>query len=483
MLHDAPAEEHGLKFGIRGRALRHHFQVRGGRHFQIAVLHQEGIRAHAANVAELRLAQRLQHFQQPQVLLLLQNGQRVRREVRRDDHFAENFRDCLRARRVERAVHGDDAAEGRLLVRGERLVPRRAQALTLANATGIGVLENGQRGRVAGEFLDQVLRRREVENVVVGKFLAVELLEVFREAPAEHRRLVRVLPVAQRLRHAGVDVEARRRGDGGFLAREFLVQVHGDGRVVGRGARENFRRQFAPRAECGGPGGSDLLGDRRVVGGVHEDRHAVVILRRAAQHRGAADVNVLNRVVQRHVRLRDRCFKGIKIHHHQIDGRYVVLGGGGFVRGVAPDVKQPAVNLWMQRLHPPIHHLGKAGVRADVLDRQPGVAEGLGRATRGDEFHLGGDEHAGEFDETGFVGDGKERALNFCHKAAHKFPEAFCEASGKRANCAKRVHPKGPEKSAVVAGRLLSRCVRLKFLRLPSRVPSGEMPLRFSVRG
>ena len=93
-----------------------------------------------------------QDFQQPQIFFLLQNRQRLRRKIRRDDDFAENFRDGLRAAAVERPVHGDDAAERRLLVRGERLVPGLAQICALADAAGIRVLEDRQRRRVILEI-------------------------------------------------------------------------------------------------------------------------------------------------------------------------------------------------------------------------------------------------------------------------------------------------------------------------------------------
>ena len=44
------------------------------------------------------------------------------------------------ALRVERTVHGDDAAEGRNGVAGQRLLIGRAQALALRHAARIGVL-------------------------------------------------------------------------------------------------------------------------------------------------------------------------------------------------------------------------------------------------------------------------------------------------------------------------------------------------------
>ena len=43
---------------------------------------------------------------------------------------------------------------------------------------------------------------------------------------------------------------------------------------------------------------------------------------------------------------------------------------GGFVFFIAADVKQAAVDFGMQRFDAAIHHFGKAGVCADVADRE-----------------------------------------------------------------------------------------------------------------
>ena len=125
----------------------------------------------------------LQDSQEAQVLLLLQQAQRLRAEVRRHDNFAEDLRDRFRAGRIERAVHRDDAAERGLAVRGQRLVPGFAQAGPLAHAAGVGVLEDGQRRRVGSKLRDQVRRRGQVQNIIVGKLLAVQLLKVLVKPP------------------------------------------------------------------------------------------------------------------------------------------------------------------------------------------------------------------------------------------------------------------------------------------------------------
>ena len=54
------------------------------------------------------------------------------------------------------------------------------------------------------------------------------------------------------------------------------------------------------------PPRENLFRHLRVVRRVHDHRHAIMILCRAAQHRRPADVNVLNRVMKRNIRLRDR---------------------------------------------------------------------------------------------------------------------------------------------------------------------------------
>ena len=80
---------------------------------------------------------------------------------------------------------------------------RRLSAL--ADAAGIHVLENRQRRGVAGKFGDQGRGGGEVQNVVIGKFLAVELLEIFVEIGHTARR------AGADFRHNASDCAERRR--------------------------------------------------------------------------------------------------------------------------------------------------------------------------------------------------------------------------------------------------------------------------------
>ena len=117
-------------------------------------------------------------------------------------------------------VHRNDSAKRRLFVRGQRSSPRFAKLFSLTHAARIRVLENSQRGRVVRKFRDQIRRRRQVQNVVVGKFLPVQLLEVLGESPVESGALVRILAVTQRLPLRGLQDQHRRQHRRRLLQRQ-----------------------------------------------------------------------------------------------------------------------------------------------------------------------------------------------------------------------------------------------------------------------
>ena len=109
---------------------------------------------------------------------------------------------------------------------------------------------------------------------------------------------MRILTVTQRLSEwRGNDERCRqaRRRSGHRVER--LLKMRGDGCIVSRRASINFRSQNAPHIERRVAIRFDLLRHQNVIRRVHHHRHAVVILRRAAQHRRSADVYVLNRIV------------------------------------------------------------------------------------------------------------------------------------------------------------------------------------------
>ena len=70
-----------------------------------------------------------------------------------------------------------------------------------------GVFQNCERWRFSGKFANQTCRSGQVENVVVRKFFAVKLLEIFLKIALKRRLLMWVFAIAQRLRFWRENVE------------------------------------------------------------------------------------------------------------------------------------------------------------------------------------------------------------------------------------------------------------------------------------
>ena len=174
--------------------------------------------------------------------------------------------------------------------------------------------------RVGIEFGHGLIGGVGVVDVVVGKLLALHL-PGGRDAGAllgravEGCRLVRILAVAHHL------------GDGA------AERAEGRRRVVELGRRTSWRSPrrrrpcaHRPSARGGGAGcsvtgaviGRQVVEHGRVIGAVHHHRHVAVVLGGGADHRRAADIDVLDAIVigpaSRHRRL-----ERIEIDHQEVD--------------------------------------------------------------------------------------------------------------------------------------------------------------------
>ena len=105
-----------------------------------------------------------------------------------------------------------------------------------------------------------------------------------------------------------------------------------------------------------------------------------MILRRGAQHRRAADVDLFDRLVDRHSFLRDRRLERIEIDDDEVDRRDAEALDVGDVRVVGAVVEDRAEHVRRQRLDAAAEDLGSAGPLRDRRDRDAGVGEMLRRA-------------------------------------------------------------------------------------------------------
>ena len=110
-----------------------------------------------------------------------------------------------------------------------------------------------------------------------------------------------------------------------------------------------------------------------------------------------------------------RLFKGVEIHHYHIDRLDAVFRYGRAVQRILPPVQDSAVNFGMQCFNTAIEHLRKSGELRDVFHPHARIAQQLGSAACGDEFHTDSGQFAGEFHQPGFVGNTENGTLNPRH--------------------------------------------------------------------
>jgi hypothetical protein len=118
-----------------------------------------------------------------------------------------------------------------------------------------------------------------------------------------------------------------------------------------------------------------------------------MVLGRRARHRRAADVDVLDGLLE-------ACALDAVCAHRL-----------GMVRLVAQR-QQPAMDDRMQGLDPSVHHFGEVRQLRHVGDLKVRVAQRLGRATRRDQLDAVLRQPLGEIGQSGLVRNGKQRAAD-----------------------------------------------------------------------
>ncbi len=217
-----------------------------------------------------------------------------------------------------------------------------------------------------GKLRDAFVGGVGVVDVVVGELLALYLpcgrdTWTLLGCAIERRALVRILAVAQRLGELAAE-----RPIGGRDVAKLVCEPVRDRRIVGSGASVGLLRQ---RLAQGKRGGAAILFQfvehTRVIVGVDHDRHVIMVLRRGTDHRRAADVDILDAVVEGRA-FRDGRLERIEIDHQQVDRCDAVLLHRRRMLCVFANRQQPAMHLRMQRLDAPVHHFGKPGQVGDV---------------------------------------------------------------------------------------------------------------------
>jgi hypothetical protein len=140
-----------------------------------------------------------------------------------------------------------------------------------------------------------------------------------------------------------------------------------------------------------------------VVGWIDDHGDGFVVLRRAADHRGAADIDLLDRFRQRDLRLRDRRFEWIKIHDYEVDWLKPLFPRLLFVQRISTLVEQASMDARMQRFHAAFEHFGIIGEARDVAHRHAFFPQQLCCSAGGDDVDALRLQRPREVGDAGFV--------------------------------------------------------------------------------
>ena len=199
------------------------------------------------------------------------------------------------------------------------------------------MLDDGDGRHLGVELADELERCIRVVDVVVGEFLALQLTgsgdaDLASIGYVKRRRLMCVLAVAQRLPEPAAEGSPL-----GRFGLEFCREPVADRRVIRGRARERLGREFfAKRQRRCAVVRRNFRKQTVVVLGLDDDRDALMVLCRCADHRRPADVDVLDALFVAGS-LQNRRLEGIEIYDQQIDRRNRMLACGLVVLGVSAD--------------------------------------------------------------------------------------------------------------------------------------------------
>ena len=243
------------------------------------------------------------------------------------------------------------------------------------------------------ELVADVARRVEVVEVVEAELLAVQLGHLREQVLAQADlgvvggALVRVLAVLEL-----EDLLVVAHDVGGKVA-VGLAEPVGDHEVVVGRAVERLGSEVAQRVVAELAAGRPHLFEQRVVVVVAgDDGDAGVVLGGGADHRGAADVDVLDDDLVLDAAPAGDLLERVQVADDHVDGLDPVLGDGAHVLGHVAAREDAGHQLGVHGLDAAVEHLGKAGDLFDQRDRDARVLEQLRGAAGGDDL----DAHVGE---------------------------------------------------------------------------------------
>ena len=222
---------------------------------------------------------------------------------------------------------------------------------------------------------------------------------------------MRILPVAQ----------GRSPGEDAAGALPFGDPL-GHGGVVGGGVGERLGRQAQALAvlEAALAG---RLDHGAVVRRVGDDGDARMVLRGRPHHGRAADVDLLDALLEARAR-GDGLPERVEVDDDQVEGRDPEVRELADVGRLTPVGEDPGVDGRMQGLDSAVQAFGEAGQSGDLGDRDPGLGDGRGRRAGRYDAASGFVECSRQLFDARLVGDGYDGAAQgYTHGDSLKSPE------------------------------------------------------------
>ncbi len=333
----------------------------------------------------------------------------------RHNDFGEYLRDLFGQGDADGPVRRDNPAESGHRIACVRLAMSIGNVAADGQAAWVRVLDDGHAWLV--EITHGAPGRLRVGVVVERHRLAVQLPGTREPRPAVIRHiqrgpLVGVLAVAQDLRpppDRRYRVRpARLAGD--LIGRQNTGEPRRDRDVVRGGVREGAGGKPAPRRELEttSPDRGDQL---RIVRRGDDHGHGVMVLRRGANHRRPADIDLFDRLVLG-CAARDRFPERIEVRHNEVERLNVEFRERLGVLDVAQISEEAGMHAWMQCLDPSAEDLGETGEGAYGRHSQAMASEHLCGGSGGDDLHPGIGERVREVRQAGLVVDADQNTVD-----------------------------------------------------------------------
>ncbi len=229
----------------------------------------------------------------------------------------------------------------------------------------------------------------------------------------------------------------RERRDQPLGERLDLVEPARDRRLVRGARRERLAGQPATGLERDLAVLLKLAQHDRVLVRTADRRHVREVLRRGAEHRRAADVDHLDRLLVAGAVLRGDLRERVEVHADEVERPDRVLLERGNVLVVVAPREDAGVDARVERLDAAAEHLGRLGHLLDRLHLEPQPFERRRGPAARDELPAGRGEALCELLEARLVVDGDQRAQS----SLTTFGSSWCSTDWTRSRSDSTVSP------------------------------------------